>query len=91
MKTLIVMLIILSSFMAFASDVPCKREAHTAAATQFSSENPGAGFFLKAKFKPLLEEKIVYHMVEILESEGGRVTQMTVSLNPKTCGLLSID
>ncbi len=91
MKTLLAALLIVSSFSAMAAGVPCKIEAHSAAAKVFSDENPNTGFFLRAKFKPVLEEKIVYHMVEILESEGGRATQMTVSLNPKTCAILSID
>lgn len=91
MKKLLLALTLLSSFSAMAQAAPCKIEAHSAAATQFSSENPDAGFFLHAKFKPVIEGKIVYHMVEILEYDGGRTTQMTVSLNSKTCGVLSID
>ena len=91
MKTSIFALLTLSSFSLMAASAPCKIEAQSAAAILFSKENPDIGFFLRAKFKPVQEEKIVYHMVEILESEGGRSTQMTVSLNPKTCGLLSID
>jgi hypothetical protein len=91
MKTLIAALILFSSVTAMASKVPCKIEAHTAAANLYSTENPGTSFYLKTKYKPILENVIVYHTVEILETEGGRVSQMTVSLNPKTCGLLSID
>lgn len=91
MKTLLTTLLVLSSFSAMAATAPCKIEAHSASARLFSDENPETGFFLRAKFKPVLEEKIVYHMVEILETEGGRTTHMTVSLNPKTCSVLSID
>ena len=91
MKTLFATLILVSSLSTMAATVPCKVEAHTAAARLFSQENPEVGFFLRAKFKPVLEEKVVYHMVEFLENEGGRITQMTVSLNPKTCDVLSID
>lgn len=91
MKALIAALLLVSSVSGFAAGVPCKIEAHSAAAKLYSEENPDTGFFLKAKFKPVLEEKIIYHMVEIVDMEGGRTTQLTVSLNPKTCSVLSID
>lgn len=91
MKTLIAALILLSSISAMAASVPCKIEAHTAAANLFENENPEIAFLLRVKYKPVLEEKIVYHMVEITDMESGRSTQLTVSLNPKTCSVLSID
>jgi len=91
MKTFIATIVLISSFTLMASTIPCKSEAHIAVAKQYSSENPGVSIFLKAKYKPVLEEKIVYHMVEILESEATRVSLFTVSLDPKTCSVLSID
>lgn len=91
MKTLIAALILLSSISAMAASVPCKNEAHIAAYNLYQSENPEIAFLLRVKYKPVLEEKIVYHMVEITDMESGRSAQLTVSLNPKTCSVLSID
>nr|BDT28114.1 hypothetical protein BHI3_15800 [Bacteriovorax sp. HI3] len=92
MKMAIAFLVLTLSFGAFAKDqAPCKIEAHSAAAELYQHENPGTGFSLRAKFKPVQQDKVVYHMVEIVDFEGGQKTNMTVSLNPKTCAVLSID
>lgn len=91
MKTLLAVLIILTSFQTMAATAPCKIEAQTAAARLYSMENPGIGFFLRAKFKPVTDDKKIYHMVEIVEVDGFKTSQLTVTLNTNTCAVLSID
>ncbi len=91
MKTLIALMALTFSLSAFSAASPCKIEAHSAAAELYQHENPGSAFSLRAKFKPVQESKVIYHMVEIIDHEGGQKTNMTVSLNPKTCAVLSID
>ncbi len=92
MKKLLVLLSMFAAVTASAASVDCKIEAHVAAGELYTQENPGSTFFVRTKFKPVKEEKVIYQIVEIVDRENiGMVTQMTVSLNPKTCSVLSID
>lgn len=80
--------------MRFNFMMPFKNNSismNSMAAELYQHENPGSAFSLRAKFKPVQEAKVIYHMVEIIDLEGGQKTNMTVFLNPKTCAVLSID
>lgn len=92
MKKTLALLVFALSFSAFANaKLPCKIEAQTAAAELYQQENPGVGFTLRAKYKPVAQDNVIYHMVEILEHEGGKTAHLTVTVNAKTCAVLSID
>ncbi len=92
MKSILAITLLITSMQAFSADnTPCKVEAETRASIVFSSENPEVGFSLRSKFRPLLEEKRVSHILEIREFDSNRVTYLTVTLNPTTCNVLSVD
>jgi len=92
MKYLLTLSILLASIQAFSAEENlCKREAHIAAYDTYAYENPNTGFTLRGKFKPLLDEKKISHIVEILEFDNNRVTHLTITLDNKSCKVLSID
>lgn len=92
MKKLLVLLSIFAAVSANAASVDCKIEAHIAAGELYTQENPGSAFFVRTKFKPVREDKVIFQVVELIDRDRvGMVTQMTVTLNAKTCSVLSID
>lgn len=92
MKKMITLLSIISAFSVSAASVDCKIEARVAAADLYLQENPNSVFFVKTKYKAVREEKVIYQIVEIIDSENsGKIERMTVSLNPQTCSVLRID
>jgi hypothetical protein len=89
-KSFLFILFIIST-LSFASTSPCKIEAQTAAFTEFKTKNPDVSVFLREKFKPIANDKVIYHMVEISDLENGQKFNITVTMNLKDCSVQSID
>ncbi len=82
----------MSTFSAYAaSKNECKAEAYAEAAKEYAKSNPESAFSLRTKYKPVVEGKIVYHMVEIIDRETSQATMLTVTVDRNSCSVTSID
>lgn len=83
------------SSLAFSYEIvetgQCKTRALTAASIKHKKDFPDSSVHLSAKRRSVLEDNKLYHFVDVIEYDSQHTTTYTITHNPKTCSIMSID
>lgn len=93
MKKFFILASLAFCFNSFAKDFEvmkvdkCKSKAIYKAAEEYKKRTGNGMIDFRAKEKSVMQNDILYHFVEIIEYDTGRITQITVGVNPVTCAV----